>query len=142
MLSLEDVKKYLENDDWNYKIVSDPDDSFIQIQTGIQGKNEAFTINIIIDSERNYILFRIDSIAKLANLTIAKKDKLHDLINEHNANKAFGKFYVDSDNELAFLYAIPIDDSVLGCESFYRCLYTSANSADDIFPNVMKLIWS
>jgi hypothetical protein len=141
MFSLDDVKKYLEDADWRFRVVGEPENSFIR--TGIKGENGTFEITIMVSSDPPVVVFRIYDFAKIGNMALDKKGKLLDLINQYNHNNLFGKVYIDDDNELTFSYAIPlVGDTELDRESFIGVLYLSANFVDEMYPSIMKLVWS
>ena len=97
----------------------------------------------MVSSDPPVVVFRIYDFAKIGNMALDKKGKLLDLINQYNHNNLFGKVYIDDDNELTFSYAIPLDgDTELGSESFIRVLYISTNFVDEMYPSIMKLVWS
>jgi len=141
ILCIDDVKGYLEDADWKFDVIGDPEKPIIR--TGAKGDNEDFEIGIQFSSDPAIILFRIYDFAKIGNLALDKKGKLLDLINEHNAKRLFGKVYIDEDNELIFSHAIPLEgDTVLDSESFSFMLYASVNFVDNMYPSIMKLVWA
>ena len=139
IINLNDIKEFLENDDWKYEEKGEPENLFIK--TRIKGDHDVFTFYINISSDA--LIFRISDFAKVESMAIDKRAKLLDLLNQQNSKKMFGKAFLDEDNELDYLYAMPIDgDTVLDSKAFLRILYTGTNFVDQLYPSIMKLVWS
>lgn len=141
MFSAQDVIEYLEYFGVVYTIVGDREDPFIR--TGINGDNGVFEIIIYVDKENSLLIFRIcDFVKNMGKLTYGKRLSLLELLNEDNHSKFFGKVYLDENNSLTYDYSMPFDDNEIGGKTFFRTLYACFEYVDDLYPQIMKLLWT
>ena len=79
----------------------------------------------------------------IASIPPEKKLQALRIINNYTSDKAFAGLSIDENNRLRIGFDIPIEssDATVGPIA-YEFMVRSVNIIDDIYPDIMKLIWS
>jgi hypothetical protein len=121
---------------YDYHEATSERNEYVKITFG--GKNaESVSTTFFFDSNGTSINVKSFSIAKIPS------NKLMDMyvsLNELNAQYRWVKFYVDSDNEVTVSGDVIVDPSNSGTEC-YEIMIRYISIIDDVYPNIMKVIW-
>lgn len=138
MLSIKDVKKYLDEDDLRYQEIND---NWINITFKCNNINNCIVGIGISDESNSMSLFT--TLASLENVTVSKISKITEYANIKNSEYVFTKFFIDEEHQFRLQLGIPLEtQQLMSKEVFMRCLYTIFNMADEVYPDLMRLLWS
>lgn len=138
MLSIKDVKKYLDEDNLRYQEINE---NWINITFKCNNINNC-TVGIGILGESNSMSLTT-TLASLDNVAVSKISKIIEYANTKNSEYVFTKFFIDNEHQFIIQLGIPLEtEQIMTKEVFMRCLYTVFNMADEIYPDLMKLLWA
>lgn len=113
---------------------------FSFVELGFSGDNCTFKMRFISDDDGNDVKMLTDNICKVPK---EKLPEAYALVNEMNRTYKYLKFSLDNEGNFTAQYDLLVStsDSELPDAAFEVTVRTS-KIVDDVYPKIMKLIWS
>jgi hypothetical protein len=136
MTTIELLKKYLSEDEWNYSVL----DSNV-LGVSIRGDHSTYDISIRLENENSTLLLNCNYCILIGN-SMGKKAQILEILNDVNDNSLYTKFYLTDKKNLVCSVEIELSNTLLGSEAFLISLHTISNNIDEVYPKIMKFIWA